>query len=131
MRAPISVATAPAQRSAEMIMIAIIEGAMTPPSRSMAAASDIPALDFDRQLLHHVGDIFEVRIDLERVAIGLERVLVVANFLQDDAQARQRAEMARFAFKHLADIGDGVAVIVFQIIDGGTLVPALDIVGPD
>ncbi len=56
-----------------------------------------------RQRLHHVGDVLEVRIDRERLAIGFERVLVVADLLQHQAEAGQRAEMARLARQHLAD----------------------------
>src|SRR5580692_7080099 len=49
---------------------------------------DIPPLDLLGQRLHHVGDVLEVRIDHQRLAVGFERVLVVADVLQDEAEAR-------------------------------------------
>jgi hypothetical protein len=49
-------------------------------------------------------------------------VLVVADVLQDEAEARPGAEVARLERQHLADVGERVAVIVFQVVDGGALV---------
>src|SRR5580704_4257974 len=81
--------------------------------------SDIPPLDLLGQRLHDVGDVLEMRVDHQRLAVGFERVLVVADVLQDEAEARPRAEVARLERQHLADVGERMAVIVFQIIDGG------------
>ncbi len=68
-----------------------------------------------------------MRINHQRLAVGFERVLVVADVLQDEAEARPGAEMARLERQNLADVGERVAVIVFQIIDGGALVPGFDV----
>src|ERR1700692_5141524 len=43
--------------------------------------SDIPPLDLLGQRLHHIGDVLEMRIDRQRLAVGFERVLVVADVL--------------------------------------------------
>ncbi len=45
-------------------------------------------------------------IDGERLAIGFERILVVADVLQHQAEPRQRAEVARLARQDLGDVGD-------------------------
>ena len=51
-------------------------------------------------------------MDGERAAEGVERALVVAKLLQDDAEPRERAEMARLARQHLADVGKRPAEIL-------------------
>src|SRR5580698_4724423 len=48
---------------------------------------DIPPLDLLGQRLHHVGDVLEMRVDRQRLAVGFEGVLVVADVLQDEAEA--------------------------------------------
>src|SRR6202140_4679238 len=88
---------------------------------------DIPPLDLLGQRLHHVGDMLEARIDRQRLAVGFERVLVVADVLQDETEARPGAEVARLERQHLADVGERMAVIVFQVIDRGALVPGFDV----
>src|ERR1700682_62785 len=88
---------------------------------------DIPPLDLFGQRLHDVGDVLEMWVDRQRLAVGFERVLVVANVLQDEAKARPRAEVARLERQHLADVGERMAVIVFQIVEGGALVPGFDV----
>src|SRR4029077_14866082 len=80
--------------------------------------SNIPPLDLLGQRLHHVGDVLEVGVDRQRLAVGFERVLVVADVLQDEAEARQRAEMARLERQHLAQVGKRMTEIVFQVVDG-------------
>ena len=45
-------------------------------------------------------------MDRERAAERFERALVVAELLQDDAEPGERAEVARLARQHLADVGD-------------------------
>ena len=96
-------------------------------SGSSTPGSDIPPLDLLGQRLHDVGDVLEMRVDRQRLAVGFERVLVVADVLQDEAEARPRAEVARLERQHLADVGKRVAVIVFQIVDGGALVPGFEV----
>src|SRR5580704_247733 len=88
---------------------------------------DIPPLDLLGQRLHHVGDVLEMRVDRQRFAIGFERVLVVADVLQDEAEARPGAEVARLERQHLADVGKRMAVIVLQIVDRGALVPGFNV----
>src|SRR5580704_835670 len=95
--------------------------------RNPGYGSDIPALDLLGQRLYHIGDVLEVRIDRQRLAVGFEGVLVVADVLQDEAEARPGAEVARLERQHLADVGERMAVIVFQIIDGGALIPGFDV----
>src|SRR5215472_5355117 len=89
--------------------------------------SNIPTLDLLGQRLNHLADVLEVRIDGERAAVGFERVLVVAELLQDQTEAGQRAEMTRLARKHLAQVGKRVRDIVLEEVDGGALVPGFDI----
>ena len=67
---------------------------------------------FSLRVLTTSGEVVEVGIDGERLAVGFERVLVVADVLQDQAKAGQRAEMARFANKHLANVEERMAVIL-------------------
>ena len=50
---------------------------------------------FSLKRLDGVGEIVEMRVDGERLAIGFERVFVVADILQDEAEAGQRAEVPR------------------------------------
>src|SRR5581483_2515325 len=40
--------------------------------------SDVAAFDLFRQRLHHIRDVLEMRIDRQRLAVGFERILVVA-----------------------------------------------------
>src|SRR5271168_3886119 len=68
------------------------------------AELDGAAFDFFGQRLHNLGDVFEVRVDGERLAIGFERVLVVADVLQNKAEAGQRPEVPRLLRQHLAQI---------------------------
>ena len=65
-------------------------------------------------------------MDGERAAEGVERVPVVAELLQDDAEAGERAEMARLARKHLADVGKRPPEVFLGEIYGGAPVPGLD-----
>src|SRR5580698_9758775 len=64
---------------------------------------NIPPLDLLGQRLHDVGDVLEMRVDRQRLAVGFERVLVVADVLQDEAEARPRGEVARLERQHLAN----------------------------
>lgn len=50
---------------------------------------------------------FEMGIDRKRPAVGFERMPVVADLLQDGAKAGKRAEMARLASQHYANVSDG------------------------
>src|SRR5579863_5993025 len=52
------------------------------------AGSDIAPLDLLLQRLDLVGDALDARIDVEHFAVGLKGVLVVADLLQDQAEAR-------------------------------------------
>src|SRR5215469_18924441 len=58
-------------------------------------------------------------------------MLVVADVLQDHTKSSERAEMARFARQHFADIGKRTAVLMLDVIKGRTPIPALDIIGLD
>ncbi len=87
---------------------------------------DPAAVDLVGQLLDQIGNALELRMNGERAAEGVERALVVAELLQDDAEPGERAEMARLARQHLADVGDGAAEILLRVIDGGAPVPGLD-----
>ena len=71
---------------------------------------DIPALDFFAQRFHRIGHIAQVRIDRERRLVGFQRVLIVADVLEDQAEPGERAEVARFARQYFANIGEGAAV---------------------
>ena len=55
--------------------------------------------------------------------------LLLAEFLHDHAEAGERAEMARLARQHLADVGERPAVIFVHEVERGAPVPGLDIVG--
>src|SRR5262245_61574908 len=90
--------------------------------------SDIATFNLFLQGLHEIGNAFHSRIDGERAAVNIKRVLVVADLLQDQAKSRQRAEMARFALEHLADIGQRAAIVFLHVEDGSPPVPALNIV---
>src|SRR5216683_830481 len=84
-------------RSRRARRVAVLAGAFAHPTVAGSCRSDIPAVDLVGELLDQVGDALEVRMDRERAAVNVERLLVVAELLQDDAEPRQRAEMARLA----------------------------------
>ena len=52
-----------------------------------------------------------MRIDRQRLAVGFERVLVVADILQDAAEARPRPEVARLERQHLTDVGERIIIV--------------------
>src|SRR5947207_10988421 len=54
---------------------------------------DIPALDFFAQRFHRIGHIAQVGIDRERRLVGFQRVLIVADVLEDQAEPGERAEV--------------------------------------
>ena len=56
------------------------------PPRGPAPGSDVAALDLFLELLDDLGDPLQFRIELKRPAIDLERLLVVADVLQDQPQ---------------------------------------------
>src|ERR1043166_557766 len=92
---------------------------------------DVAPLDLLAQALHEVGDFFEHRMDRERTAERFQRMLVVAEFLQDGAETRERTEMARLAREHLVDVGKRVRVVLLGEIDRCAPVPGFDVVGPE
>src|SRR5262245_42720307 len=96
--------------------------------RPLYPKSDIAAFNLFLQGLHEIGNAFHSRIDGERAAVNIKRVLVVADILQDQAKSCQRAEMARFALEHLADIGQCAAIVFLHVEDGSPPVPALNII---
>ena len=53
-------------------------------------------------------------MDRLRLAEGLERFLVVAEFFHDRAEARERAEMAWLKRQHVTNIGERVAVVLLR-----------------
>src|SRR3984893_10596109 len=93
-----------------------------PPQPVSSARREAPLyvapFDFFLQGLDLVDHALEARIDLKRLAIGIERALVVADVLHDEAEARQRPEMPRLAGQHLADVGERIGIILFHEIDG-------------
>src|SRR5579859_588234 len=97
----------------------------------LSPRSDLPPLDLVDQRLDHVGDVFEVRIEGERLAVGRKRILIVADLLEHHAEPGQRTEMARLARQHLADVGNGAGKIVIEVMDGGAPIPGLDVVRLD
>src|SRR5580700_1618317 len=118
--------SSPASRSARQARPILCGLRLSVPTRTTTREAhdrdlDIAPLDLLGQRLHHVGDVLEMRIDRQRLAVGFERVLVVADVLQDEAKARPGTEVTRLERQHFADVGERVAVIVFQIIDGGAL----------
>src|SRR5215510_936599 len=94
-------------------------------------ASDIAALDLLGQSLDDLGNLLDVRVHSERAAEHFERPLLLAELLHDQAEAGQRAEVARLARQHLADVVEGAAVVLLHEIDGGAPVPRFDIVRLD
>ena len=60
-------------------------------------------------------------MDRDRAAERFERALVLADVLQDHAEAGERAEMARFARDHDAEIRKRANEILLQIMDRGAL----------
>ena len=72
-----------------------------------------------------------LRMDGERAAEDVERALVVAEFLQDDSEPGERAEMARLARQHLLDIGERAAEVLLGVVERGAPVPGLDEIGLD
>src|SRR5262249_31708000 len=95
------------------------------------AKSDVPALDLLGQLLDQVGDLLELGMQGERAAEGVERVLVVADLLQDHAESGKRAEVARLALEHFVDVGERAGEILLREIDRGAPVPGFDVLGPN
>lgn len=96
-----------------------------------AAPSKIPPLHLLRQRLHLLVHSLQPRIDLERLAVGLQRVFLVADLLHDHAEAGQRAEVAWLAGQHLGDVGNGVRVLFLQEVDRSAPVPGFGEVGLD
>src|SRR5262249_50231854 len=74
--------------------------------------SNIPALDLFAQRLHLIGDFLHVRVDRKCLAEGVERLLVLADLLQNHAQAGKRPEVARLAVEHFLDVGHRATVIL-------------------
>ncbi len=61
-------------------------------SHRLKTASDIPALDLFGQGFDEIGNARQMRIDLERLAIDIERPLVLAKILHDQAETGERTE---------------------------------------
>src|SRR5262245_215111 len=92
---------------------------------------DIAALDLFAQLFDQLGNPLQVRMDRQRAAECIKRVLLVAHLLQDDAEPRQRAEVARFACQHLVDGGERAAALLILFGNGRAAVPCLGEIRPD
>src|SRR5215831_18154368 len=92
---------------------------------------DIAALDLFAQLFDQLGNPLQVRMDRQRAAECIKRVLLVAHLLQDDAEPRQRAEVARFACQHLVDVGERAAELLLCVVNGRAAVPCLGEIRPD
>src|ERR1700688_228155 len=85
--------SSPASRSARPARPILCGLRLSVPTRTTTREAhyrelDIPPFDLLGQRLHHVGDMLEVRVDRQRLAVGFERVLVAADVLQDEAEAR-------------------------------------------
>src|SRR3954452_3288963 len=93
--------------------------------------SDAAAFDLLGQALDHLVDLGEMRIDLQRAAEHVERVLLVAELLENHAEARHRAEVARLKDQHLADILHRPSILLAHVVQRGAAVPGLDVVGLD
>src|SRR5262249_29552751 len=106
---------------------------MIPPvaTRPTVGESDIAPVDLLGQLLDQVGDLLKLGMDRESAAEGLERMLVVAEFLQDHAEPGERPEVARLALEHFVDIGQRTGEILLREINGGAPVPGFDVIGPN
>ena len=69
-------------------------------------------------------------MDCECTAERIERALVVAKLLQDDAETRERTEMARLARQYFMNIGKRPTKVFFCVIDGCTPIPRLGEIRP-
>src|SRR5258708_39866032 len=85
----------------------------------MTVVSDVSPVDLLAELLDQIGNSLQARMDSERAAEHVERAFVVAEFLQDDAQAGERAEVSWLARPHLVNGGKGAAEILLGVVDGG------------
>src|ERR1700733_16319445 len=81
------------------------------PSNRSSQQSDVAAFDLFGQRLDQFRHLLQVRIDVERLAEGIERALVVAEILHDHAEACERAEMPGLADQHLLDVGERASVV--------------------
>src|SRR5579871_6947162 len=97
--------------------------------RVNSALSDIATLDLIAQGLDQVRDLFQMRVDSERLAEDFERAFVLAEILHDHAETCERAEMPGLAGEHLSDVGERAGVVVLHVVQRRAAVPALDIVG--
>src|SRR6516165_634028 len=122
--------SSPACRSVRLVRRTLCALRLSAQGRKTSRSNILP-LDLLGQGLDHLADVLEMRIDGKRAAVGFERVLVVAELLQDQTQSRQRTEMARLARQHLAQVGERMGDIVLEEVDGGALVPGFDIAGVD
>src|SRR6185503_18307105 len=96
-----------------------------------AGASDILALDLGGELLDQLGHALQARVDRKRAAVDFERLSVVADVVQHQPEAGERAEVARLALQDLADVGERAAEILLQVMDGGAPVPGFHVVRLD
>src|SRR5882724_7825653 len=69
---------------------------------TLRCASNITPFDLFLQGLDLLLHSLEARMDLERLAEGVQCVLVVADVLHDEAKTRQSPEMPRLAGQDLA-----------------------------
>src|SRR5258706_16466988 len=89
------------------------------------------ALDLFAQLLHQLRNPFQAGMDCECAAERVKCALLIAKLLQDDAEARERTEMARLARQHFVDIGKRAAKVLFRIEDRWVPGSSLGEVRPD
>ena len=68
--------------------------------------SDIPPLDFLAQRFDRVVEVAQMWVDRQSRLVGFQRVLVIADVLQDQSKPGEGAEMARLARQHFAEIGE-------------------------
>src|SRR5262249_34731259 len=78
----------------------------------MTSQSNIPAFDLLAQRLHLIRDFLHVRVDRERLAVGVERLPVLADLLQDHPKAGERPEVTRIAVEHFLDVGHRAPLIL-------------------
>ena len=70
-------------------------------------------------------------MDGQRATKHLERILLVADLLQNHAEAGQGSEMPRLTGEHLTQIGDRATIIPVGKVDGRAPVPGFHVVRLD
>src|SRR5947209_20099880 len=97
-----------------------------PPGLShLYPALDIPPLNLRGKLVDELLDVGQTGIDRQDVPKDFECALVEALALQDEAHARQGAEMARLEFEHVVNVSHCAVHVVCKKARRRALVPGL------